>query len=108
MKELVWTPEAIQDRDDIYDYVEVRNPLAAVALDELFSERAGLLRDHPGSGRAGKVPGTQELVVHQHYVLVYEVTERQVRVLNVVHTARHWPPSPGKQGRTIQEAPPLS
>lgn len=60
------------------------------------------------AGKSGRVPGTQELVVHQHYVLVYDVTEGEVRVLNVVHTARHWPPSPGKQGRTIQEAPPLS
>lgn len=26
--ELFWTPEAIRDRDDIYDYIEADNPLA--------------------------------------------------------------------------------
>lgn len=54
MMELVWTPEAIQDREGIYDYVESENPLAALALDELFSDKADLLVDHPYSGREGK------------------------------------------------------
>lgn len=38
--ELCWTPEAIQDRDDIYDYIEADNPVAALDLDELFEEKA--------------------------------------------------------------------
>ena len=36
MMELFWTQEAIQDRDAIYDYIEADNPVAALALDELF------------------------------------------------------------------------
>jgi hypothetical protein len=28
MMELYWTPEAIQDRNDIYDYIEADNPTA--------------------------------------------------------------------------------
>ena len=35
---LKWTPEAIADRESIYDYIEADNPAAALALDELFSE----------------------------------------------------------------------
>ena len=38
MVKLFWTPEAIQDRDDIYAHIEADNPVAALALDELFSE----------------------------------------------------------------------
>ena len=41
MMELFWTPEAIQDRSEIYDYIEADNPTAALALDELFAEKAG-------------------------------------------------------------------
>lgn len=37
MMELFWTPEATQERDEIYDYIEVDNPAAALALDELFA-----------------------------------------------------------------------
>lgn len=43
MMELFWTPEAIQDRDEIYDHIEADNQAAALALDELFSEKASRL-----------------------------------------------------------------
>lgn len=39
---LFWTPEAIQDRNDIYDDIEADNPAAALALDELFAEKAAV------------------------------------------------------------------
>lgn len=90
--ELFWTPEAINDRDDIYEYIETDNPAAALALDEFFSARAAHLLDHPDSGRVGRVSGTRELVVHPHYMLVYDVQGTRVRILSVVHTARQWPP----------------
>lgn len=47
--QLFWTPEAIQDREEIYNYIEANNPLAALALDELFSEKASYLTN-PNSG----------------------------------------------------------
>ena len=43
-------------------------------------------------GRDGRVPDTFELVVYSSYLVVYEVVEMQVRILNIVHTARQWPP----------------
>lgn len=89
---LVWTPEAIQDRDDIYRFIEQDDPLAAITLDELISEKAALLADYPYSGRTGRVSGTRELIVHPNYMLVYDVVEQWVRLLSVVHTARLWPP----------------
>lgn len=92
MMELLWTPEAVRDRDDIYDYIEKDNPLAALSLDDLISERAAVLQDYPRMGRAGRVPDTFELVVHSSYMVVYDIVEMQVRILNVVHTARQWPP----------------
>ena len=52
---LGWTPEAIADRDAIFDYIEADNPAAAAALDELFSEKAERLTDHPKLGRPGRV-----------------------------------------------------
>jgi len=47
--ELFWTPEATQDRDEIYDYIEADNPAAALALDELFAEKAGMIDQAPAS-----------------------------------------------------------
>jgi plasmid stabilization system protein ParE len=65
---LFWTPEAVQDRNDIYDYIEADNPIAALSLDELFSDKAKYLIDHPGMGRQGRIPKTRELVVHRNYI----------------------------------------
>lgn len=68
------------------------NPSAALALDELFSESAGRLVDHPQLGRTGRIIGTRELVAQHNYILVYDVSGDMVRVLRVVHAARQWPP----------------
>ncbi|CAN7710188.1 type II toxin-antitoxin system RelE/ParE family toxin [Pseudoduganella sp. LjRoot289] len=90
--ELFWTPEAILDREDIYNYIEADNPTAALALDELLAKKAGRLVDHPGLGKTGRVAGTRELVVHRNYVLIYDTVGNVVRMLRVLHAARQWPP----------------
>ena len=79
MMELLWTPEAIRDREDIYDHNEEDNSLAALALDDLIAERTAMLQDFPRSS----------------YMIVYDIVEVQVRILNVVHTAQQWPPLEG-------------
>jgi addiction module toxin, RelE/StbE family len=92
MMELFWTPEAMQDRSAIYDYIEANNSAAALALDELFAEKAGRLVDHPGLGQPGRITGTREVVAHHNYVLVYDMAADLVRVLRVMHAAKQWPP----------------
>jgi len=89
---LVWTRPAHADRKKIREYIAQHAPAAALALDELFSEKAGLLLDHPGLGRTGRVPGTRELVAHRNYILIYDTAGDVVRVLRVLHAARQWPP----------------
>ena len=90
---LVWTRQADTDRREIREYIAQDNPAAALALDELFSEKAGRLVDHPGLGRPGRIPGTRELVAHENYILVYDMTSDRVRVLRLLHAAGKWPPS---------------
>jgi len=77
---------------DIWDYIAVDNPGAAVHMDELFSEAAARLASHPKMGRPGKISGTRELIPHESYRLVYEIDGSTVWVLTLVHTARQWPP----------------
>ncbi|CAE6871461.1 hypothetical protein R69658_08176 [Paraburkholderia aspalathi] len=89
---VVWTPEAEQDRDDVWDYIATDNVAAAARIDELFSDVVAQLADFPLLGRAGKIAGTRELVLHESYRLVYEVEGETVWVLALVHTARRWPP----------------
>jgi toxin ParE1/3/4 len=89
---VVWTPEAEQDRADIWDYIAVDNPGAAVRMDELFSDAAARLAAYPKMGKAGKISGTHELIPHESYRLVYEIDGDRVWVLALMHTVRQWPP----------------
>lgn len=88
---VVWTPEAFQDRLDIWEYIAQDNQVAAAKMDELFSNAASLLADHPKLGKSGKTQGTRELVPHESYRLVYEVNGDTVWILALVHTSRQWP-----------------
>ena len=88
---LIWAQEAMDDRDAIFDFVEENNQIAALALDELFTEKVSRLLDHPNLGRPGRIAGTREWVVHQNYIVIYDVTGELLRVLRVVHAARRWP-----------------
>jgi hypothetical protein len=45
---LVWTKPASLDRKEIREYIAQDNPAAALAFDELISEKALRLIDHPG------------------------------------------------------------
>lgn len=90
MIQLHWTLEAIEDREAIYEYIEANNPSAALALDELFEQKAAHLIDHPELRRPGRVAQTREFIVHPNYLLIYDVKGTQVRVL---HAARQWPPA---------------
>lgn len=89
---VVWTPEAEQDRDAIWLYIAADNPRAAARLDALFSDAAARLANHPKLGRPGKIAGTRELIPHESYRLVYEIDNETVWLLTLVHTARQWPP----------------
>jgi addiction module RelE/StbE family toxin len=89
---VVWTPEALQDRADIWDYIAADNPRAAANVDTLFSEAAARLEEHPKLGSPGKIAGTRELIPHENYRLVYEVAGETVWLLTLIHTSRQWPP----------------
>ena len=42
--------------------------------------------------REGRVPGTREIVVHPNYVLIYRIGTDAVWIVNVLHSARQFPP----------------
>lgn len=48
---IVWTPEAQQDRSDVWDYITADSPSAAARMDELFSDAAARLAQHPMLGQ---------------------------------------------------------
>ncbi|MDC9604506.1 type II toxin-antitoxin system RelE/ParE family toxin [Xenorhabdus griffiniae] len=87
---IVWTLSANADRKKIREYIALDNPIAALTIDELISQKAKLLVEHPNTGRRGRIVGTRELVIHRHYVLVYDIKNESVRILRVLHAARQY------------------
>ncbi|HES75441.1 MAG TPA: type II toxin-antitoxin system RelE/ParE family toxin [bacterium] len=87
---LVWTQEALEDRRIVYSYIEAENPRAAINIDELFAEKANLLRQHPHLGRTGRIENTREFVVHNNYLLVYNIKNDVVCILRLMHAARQF------------------
>ena len=93
---VVWRPEARADRIAIMDYIAQDSPLAAIDLDDEIEAKADALPQHPKLYRAGRVPGTREMVARPNFIVVYELDGTDVVVLNVLHAAQQWPPA-GKE-----------
>lgn len=49
------------------------------------------LSEHSYLFRAGRVPGTREIVVHPNYLVVYRVLADCIEVVSVMHAARQYP-----------------
>ena len=90
-------PEAIQDREAIDDCIQADNPIAALALDELFEKMAGRLVDHPGVSRPGRVAGTLGLdaLLRTLVVVWTEHAGDRIRIISARKAsrgeARHYP-----------------
>ena len=92
MLPVVWAREALDDASSIADYISDDNPAAADRMTEIIFGSAAVLGPYPSMYRKGRLDGTREAVIHPNYVLVYRVEAAQVRIVNVLHTARRYPP----------------
>ena len=86
-----WTRPALNNLDEIQDYVAQDSPSAAFRLAQDIVGRTEALALSPRLGRVGRARGTRELVFADlPYIVVYRLTE-VLEILAVVHTARQWP-----------------
>jgi addiction module RelE/StbE family toxin len=88
---LEWRPLALDDRDQIMDYIALDNPHAALELDEEYQRQADRLLENPKLGKPGRMKGTRAFVVHRNYVLVYTIEGNTIIILRVLHAAQQWP-----------------
>lgn len=93
MTRLLWGPSALDDREQIMDYIAQDNPAAAVAMDDEIEAKAEQARKHPTLYRKGRVNGTREAVIPPNHIMVYQYLETAgiVRVLRVLHARQQWP-----------------
>lgn len=93
MLPVIWLDEALRDLAEITAYIADRNPSAARSLNRLIVEQVDILGEHPLLFRAGRVPGTREIVVHPNYIVVYRFTTAAVEILGVLHARQQFPNS---------------
>jgi toxin ParE1/3/4 len=91
MLPILWRASAREDLIQLISYIAENNPAAARSM--LTRLEAAILpaAEHPYLYRAGRVPGTREVVAHPNYVLVYRVTADQIEVVNVLHARQEYP-----------------
>ena len=88
---VIRTPRYDNDLVAVGEFIEQDNPDAALALLLHIEDQVDSLSDPNFPRRKGRKPGTLELVVHPHYIVVLMQTATTVTVLNLLHTARQYP-----------------
>lgn len=86
-----WTKKALVKLGAIVKFIGEDNPERGDSFALEIREKVNRLVEFPGMGRAGCVPGTRELVVHEHYIVPYTVRGGHVIVLSVRHTSMRLP-----------------
>ena len=83
-----WTKGALRSTDEIARFIARDSAARATAFVGALKASVARLQDFPGMGRAGRVPGTRELVLHKNYIAIYRVKGGDVEVLRIHHVAR--------------------
>jgi len=79
---VLFSARATNDLLAIAEYIAVDDPSAAEKITgEIIHTLTTQLKDHPRSGRPGRVATTRELVVHRSYIVAYRVQTDQVEIL---------------------------
>ena len=84
-----WTKTALASLDEIASFIAKDNPTRATSFVLELQAAVTNLQAHPGMGRAGRVPGTRELVLHKNYIAIYRVRGDDVEILRLHHSARN-------------------
>jgi addiction module RelE/StbE family toxin len=84
-----WTRAALASVDEIAGFIAKDNPTRATTFVLELQAAVTQLQAHPGMGRAGRFPGTRELVLHKNYIAIYRVRGENVEILRLHHPARN-------------------
>jgi toxin ParE1/3/4 len=90
---IAWTEQAIRQLDQAHDYIALSNSEeVATRVTMQIVSSVQQLGAFPMSGRAGRVPGTRELVIlNTPFISAYAVEKARIVILAVYHGAQHWP-----------------
>ena len=90
--QVAWTSLAADDLTSICDFIRKDSPQAALRVARVVYEGVEALQKFRARGWPGRVQGTRELVLTGlRYVAVYEIHNKGVVILRVLHGGMRWP-----------------
>jgi len=91
MLPVIWNLDAIDDLNEITDYINEYNPWAASRLAEAIRSSTGPLPQNPLMYRQSeRISGCREIVVQSNYIVIYRVDPDMIRIMRVVHGRRRY------------------
>ena len=88
--EIIWAPQAIEDIENIGDYIAEDNPTRAVSfIDELILSVDRLLK-FPESGPIIEENPVFRHIVHQKYRIIYQLRIKKILVVTVLSPGRNF------------------
>jgi plasmid stabilization system protein ParE len=92
MAEVIWSPEALQDLEDIAAFIARDSEYHAALFVQRLIEATDRLADFPDSGRVIPEVGASRFreVVEGGYRIMYSVNGDQVRIDAVLHGAKRF------------------
>ena len=93
-RRVVWSKKALKGFEAQIAYVARDDKRSATLVANRLETAVNALRK-AASGRFGRVAGTYEKSVQKtSFIIAFELTETEIRILRVIHSARDW-----KQGQ---------
>ncbi len=76
---------------DIFDYIAVSDPQAALRLLQRFQHTMELACKRPFIGPKAAIPGVIDLrkITVMPYLLFYRITDRELQIVRVLHSSRN-------------------
>ena len=90
MVEIKWTNNALEDLDDIANYISKDSPKYAQILVKQIYEMINSLKQFPMFGR--KVPEYSDPslreIIYKNYRIIYLVKHKHLEIISVIHGSR--------------------
>jgi toxin ParE1/3/4 len=82
-----WTESAIQDLNNIVDFIALDSIEQAIILEDFLYEKAAKLDAMPMMGKPGRVHGTREFVALSNYIIIYHINDGEPVIIRIKHAA---------------------
>ena len=91
MLDIRYTRRAIEHLTSAYEYIYRDDPDSARNVITRIEKSITAIRDYPELGKAGRRPGTRELLTTKApFIIVYRYEENCIVILAILHTSRQY------------------